>query len=147
MNEAKKMIKMQDIYDREQEFLEKYQDVSFDGFYYSVVFEKDINGLYCFGCELPQFIPLQENKEGKRTDRNPVIPFTPRTLEHCILHMTNGQKVEDGEYLDEFEKKCRDLQKYSCFESEDWDKVIEFGKEIVRRQYQAYMITGELEMN
>jgi hypothetical protein len=39
-----------------------------------------------------------------------------------------------------------DLPKFvSYFESEDWDGVIEFGKDIVRRQYQAHIITNGLE--
>ena len=147
MNKAKKMIGMKDIYDREQEFLEKYQDTVFDDFCYSAVFEMsgDHSFVTCVG-ELPKFVPLIENSEGKFVSGEPVIPFTPKTLEHCILHMTNGQKVEDGEYIDSFEKKCRDIQEYSCFESEDWDKVIEFGKEVVKSQYQVYVLNG-YEMN
>ena len=141
--EAEKMIDMEDIYSREQEFLEKYKNAQFDEFCYSALFEKDKNGFYNRVCELPKFVPLVETSDGHFVSGEPVIPFTPRTLEHCILHMTNGQKVEDGEYLVEFEKKCRKLQKYSCFESDDWDKVIEYCKGIVRRQYQASVLTNE----
>ena len=147
LNDAKKMMSMEDIYDREQEFLEKHNNVIFDEFCYFIVFEKDKNGLYNYAGELPQFIPLIETEDGYAVNGAPVIPFSPRTLEHCILHMTNGQKIEDGEHLGDFEQKCRKLQKYSCFESEDWDKVIEFGKDLVRKQYQAYIITNEAEMN
>jgi len=60
--------------------------------------------------------------------------------------MTNGQKIEDGEFLVEFEKKCRKLQEYSCFESEDWDKVIDLGKEMVKSKYQEYILNYEKEM-
>ena len=144
--EAEKMIDMKDIYSREQEFLEKYKNVQFDEFCYSTLFEKDKNGFYNYVCELPKFVPLVKTSDGHFVSGEPVIPFTPRTLEHCILHMTNGQKVEDGEYLDEFEKKCRKIQKYSCFESEDWDKVIEFGKDIVRNKYIVAMLSHEKEM-
>ena len=142
--EAEKIINMEDIYSREQEFLEKYKNVQFDEFCYSALFEKDKNGFYNYVCELPKFVPLVETSEGHFVSGEPVIPFTPRTLEHCILHMTNGQKVEDGEFLAEFETKCRKLQKYSCFESEDWDKVIDFAKEIVRNQYIAYFMSNEM---
>ncbi len=140
--EAQKMINMQDVYDREQEFLEKNKDVKFDGFCYSAIFEKDETGRFNYAGELPKFVPLIEKEDGYFVDGEPVIPFTPRTLEYCILHMTKGQKIEDGEYLDGFEEKCRKLQKYSCFESEDWDKVIEFGKDVVRRQYQVSLVEG-----
>ena len=74
------------------------------------------------------FIPLKETEDGHFISGKPVIPFSPRTLEHCILHMTGGQKVEDGEFLYGYEKKCRKIQEYSCYESDDWDKVIEFGE-------------------
>ena len=69
------------------------------------------------------------------------MPFTPKTLEHCILNMTNGQKIEDGEDLEEFEKKCKEIQENSYFESEDWEKVIEIGKDIVKNQYLASVIS------
>ena len=142
--EAQKMMNMKDIYDREQEFLEKYQNTKFDGFYSASLWVDD--GDYKQFMEMPQFVPLKEIEDGKFIDGKPVLPFTPKTLEHCILHMTNGQKIEDGEYLDEFEKKCRKIQKYSCFESEDWDKVIEFGKNIVRNKYIVAMLSHEKEM-
>lgn len=144
--EAEKMIDMEDIYSREQEFLEKYKNAQFDEFCYSALFEKDKNGFYNYVCELPKFVPLVETSDGHFVSGEPVIPFTPRTLEHCILHMTNGQKVEDGEYLIEFEKKCRKIQKYSCFESEDWNKVIDFGKDIVRKQCIVAMLNHEQKM-
>ena len=144
--EAEKMINMKDVYEREQEFLEKNKDARFDEFCYSAIFEKDNTGFINYAGELPQFIPLKETEDGYCISGDPVIPFTPRTLEHCILHMTNGQKVEDGEFLAEFEQKCRKLEKYSCFESEDWDKVIEFAKEIVRNQCIVVMLSQEKEM-
>lgn len=144
MIEAQKMLDMEDIYDREQQFLEKYKDDKFDYFCYSALFEKNRDGFINYAGELPQFIPLKETEDGYFISGEPVVPFSPRTLEHCILHMTNGQKIEDGKHLIDFEEKCRKLQKYSCFESEDWDKVIEFGKKIVRNQCILYMITHEM---
>ena len=143
--ESQKMMDMKDIYDREQEFLEKYKDAKFEDFCYSAIFEKDRTGFVNYAGELPKFIPLKETEDGHYASGDPAIPFTPRTLEYCILHMTNGQKIEDGEYLFNFEEKCRKLQKYSCFESEDWDKVIEFGKNFLRKQFISYMITNEME--
>lgn len=145
--EAEKMINMKDIYEREQEFLEKYKNVQFDEFCYSTLFEKDKNGLYNYACKLPKFIPLIETADGHFINGEPVIPFTPRTLEHCILHMTDGQKIEDGEFADEFEQKCRKLQEYSCFESEDWDRVIEQCKKVVRNKFLAYYYRFTKEEN
>lgn len=138
MTEAQKMLEMRDIYAREQAFLEQYKDAKFDEFCYSDLFEKDERGFMSYAGELPKFIPLKETEDGHCISGDPVIPFTPRTLEHCILHMTNGQRIEDGQYPADFEKKCREIQKYSCFESEDWDKVINFGKKIVRNQFLAH---------
>ena len=56
------------------------------------------DGNYVRYGELPQFIILKKIEDGKYMDGEGVIPFTPRTLEFCILHMTNGQKIEDGKY-------------------------------------------------
>ena len=148
---AERMIKTADkiktnlcnLYEKEQAFLEENRNARFDEFCYSTLFEKDERGFSIYVGELPKFIPLEKTEGGHYVSGEPVIPFTPRTLEHCILHMTNGQKIEDAEDLAGFERKCRDLQKYSCFESEDWDRVIAFGKEIVRNQYIASVITNE----
>ena len=49
--------------------------------------------------------------------------------------MTPDVKFANGMHLDEFEKKCRAIQEYSCLESEDWDKVIEIGKQICSEIY------------
>ena len=144
IKKAEKMMQMTDLYDREQEFLEMYKETVFDDFCYSPIFEKNNNGFIGYAGELPKFIPLEETPDGHYVSGEPVIPFTPRTLEHCILHMTNGQKIEDGEYPEDFEKKCRKLEKYSCFESKDWDKVIEFGKEIVTEKYRESEIAETL---
>lgn len=144
MNKAVKMIEMDDIESRELEFLEKYKDTRFDGFHYTPVFEKD-GEFYRFEGELPKFIPLEEvGDDGYYRDGEPVMPFTPKSLEFCILRMTNGQKIEEGESLANFENKCRQIQEYSCFESEDWDRVIEFGKDIVKSQYQVAVLENEI---
>ncbi|MBE5738178.1 MAG: hypothetical protein E7354_00370 [Clostridiales bacterium] len=146
MKKAQKMMGMRDIYDREQEFLKQNKDAVYDEFCYSAVFERNENGFYDYAGEMPKFVPLVETEDGHFVSGEPVMPFTPRTLEHCILRMTEGQKVEDGEFLVEFEKKCRQLQEYSCFESEDWDRVIGFGKNIVRNQYLTSMTADDCQM-
>ena len=94
---------------------------------------------------MPQFIPLVKTADGDFISGEPVIPFTPKTLEFCILHMTNGQKIEDGEYPGNFEEKCRKIQAVSGYESEDWEKVIKIGKNIVRNQFKASVITNSSE--
>ena len=132
-----KVDKLIDIYDREQEFLERYQDTKFDGFH-SSSFWVD-KGDYSTFMLMPQFVPLEEMDNGEFKGGDPVLPFTPRTLEHCILHMTNDQKFIEGKYLDDFKKKCRQIQEFSCFESDDWDRVIKFGEEIVKNQYIAHL--------
>ena len=134
---------LEDLYNKEQLFLEKYKDAIFDGFHYQRLELED--GNYVRYGELPQFIILKKIEDGKYMDGEGVIPFTPRTLEFCILHMTNGQKIEDGKYPEDFEKKCRQLQAFSGYNSEDWDKVIKTGKNIVRNQYKTSIITNEDE--
>lgn len=140
--------KLEDLYQKEQEFLEENKDAEFDEFCYSVIIERDDKGFANYdSLYLPQFISFNETEDGRYVSEKPVIPFTPRTLEHCILHMTDSQKIESGEYLEEFEKKCRKLQKYSCFESDDWDKVIEFGKTHVRAKFQADILENGFGVN
>ena len=134
MKQAEKIMKMSDIYVKEQAFLERYKDISFDGFYFSSAYS-DCGVCIPYG-GLPQFVPLKQTKDGKWIDGEPVLPFTPKTLEFCILHMTNGQKIEDGADPEYFEQKCRTIQKFSCFESDDWDRVIKLGRDVVVKQYQ-----------
>lgn len=131
IEKANKMMAYDDIYQLEQTFLEKYKDANFDVFCW-------VNS-YCNGSynTSPAFIPLDKTEDGGYKSGDPAVPFSPRTLEHCILHMTNGEKIDHGEYVDDFEKMCRKIQEYSCFESNDWDKVIEIGKNIVKTAYQA----------
>lgn len=142
--QAQSMMSMGDIYEREQDFLEKNKDVMFDGFSYAPIFERDKNGYVGYVGELPSFIPLQEMAGGYCVDGEPIIPFSPRTLEHCILHMTNGLKIEEGESIKNFEKKCRQIQEYSCFESDKWNSVINFGKGVVMQQFQVNAVENML---
>lgn len=137
MLEAKRMMDMYNLSEREQEFLEKWQDIQFNYFGYVNKFEKDIrcNRSNYVG-EVPAFI-----KHGY----GEAFPFTPKTLEYCILNMTDGCKIGEGEFLVEFEKKCRDIQKHSCYQSEDWDKVIEFGKKHVRDKHIRYLCGEKVE--
>ena len=136
---------LEDLYKKEQMFIERYKDTKFDEFCYSAMFEKDNKGFTHYTGEMPKFIPLVKTEDGHYISGEPVIPFTPKTLEFCILHMTNGQKIEDGEYPDDFEEKCRKIQAFSGYESEDWDKVIKIGKNIVKNQYKASIVTGNYE--
>ena len=121
-----------DFYELEQTFLEKYKDVKFDDFTW---FTGRMSGE-----TIPAFIPLLKEPINGSFSGESVIPFSPRTLEHCLLHMTNGEKAHHGEYVDEFEKMCRKIQKVSCYESEDWDKVIKIGKDIVKKAYQLSVL-------
>ena len=140
--------KIENLYQKEQEFLEENKDAEYDEFCYSVIIERDDKGFYDYDSfYLPQFISMNETEDGRYVSTESVIPFSPRTLEHCILHMTDSQKIESGECLDEFEKKCRKLQNYSCYESDDWDKVIEFGKAHIKSKFQEYILENGFEMN
>lgn len=137
---AKKMIedadkilrRCGDFYELEQTFLEKYKDVKFDDFTW---FTGRMSGE-----TIPAFIPLLKEPVHGSFNGEPVIPFSPRTLEHCLLHMTNGEKAHHGEYVGDFEKMCRKIQEVSCYESADWDKVINIGQELVKNAYQLSVL-------
>lgn len=129
---AKKMIELGSIYEREQEFLEKYSDAEFDGFEYGFLWEKDkyVSNIN----KIPQFSYSQKDFDGDVLGEY-VVPFSPKTLEYCIVHLSDEQKSSEGADLEEFEKKCRMIQEYSAFETEDWDKVINIAKTIVKQSY------------
>ena len=123
-----------DFYELEQTFLEKYKDVKFDDFTW---FTGRMSGE-----TIPAFIPLLKEPINGKFRGEPVVPFSPRTLEFCILHMTDGEMIDHGEYVNDFEAMCRKIQKDSCYESEDWDKVIELGKTLIRQKYMADMLSN-----
>ena len=93
-----------------------------------------------------KFIPLLKEPINGKFRGEPVVPFSPRTLEFCILHMTDGEMIDHGEYVNDFEAMCRKIQEYSCYESEDWDKVIELGKTLIRQKYMADMLSNGFNM-
>ena len=83
----------------------------------------------------PMFIPYERDEKGMIEYGEGVVPFTPRTLELCIIRMTDNCKAEAGLFLREFEQRCRKIAEESCFSSENWDKVIGYGKEMVKAKY------------
>ena len=145
LRKANKTLEMGDFYERELAFLEENKDASFGWFAYAPVFERNDDGYTEYACELPTFFPLIARENGLIDigANMPALPFTPKTLEYCLLNMTNDLKEEEGENLQDFEKKCREIQEYSCFETEDWDKVIKFGMDMVKRAYQVSVLKNE----
>ena len=125
---AKKKMQYRNIDKKEQAFLKEYRYAEFDDFC-----NMPINGNIID--TIPSFVPLGSSEHKEVNRLKPAVPFSPKTLEFCILHMTNGEKTEHGEYVEEFEQMCRELQEYSCYESENWDQVIEIGKKLVAEQY------------
>ena len=123
MKVAKKLQGMCDIYEREEKFLEKYKDADFDEFTYGTLYTP------------PMFIPYERDEKGMIEYGEGVVPFTPRTLELCIIRMTDNCKAEAGLFLREFEQRCKKIAEESCFSSENWDKVIGYGKEMVKTKY------------
>lgn len=133
MFKALKMLDMADLYQKEEEFIENLQGTEFCSFEYESLWLK--NGKHTGYIRKPQFLPLVES-DYAILYRSPVLPFSPKTLEYCITHMTDDAKVINGENLNDFEKKCREIQKYSCLESDDWDKVIEIGMQMCSEYYE-----------
>ena len=146
IKQAEKMKRLENIYELEQTFLEIYKDSKFDDFCFTFI-KADRNPNYPYSIYFPAFIPLLKEPINGSFRGEPAVPFSPRTLEHCILHMTKGEMVDHGEYISDFEAMCRKIQEASCYESEDWDKVIEFGKDIVRKQYIADMAANGFYMD
>ena len=142
IKKAERMKKLDNIYELEQAFLEIYKDAKFDDFCHTFI--KDENNLE-FSNYFPAFISLLKEPINGNFRGEPAVPFSPKTLEHCILHMTNSEKAHHGEYVNDFERMCRKLQEASCYESEDWDKVIEIGKAVVKQAYQVSVLQNGKE--
>ena len=130
------MMTYGNLFDLEQNFLEKYKDAKFDDFGYG--YATVANG------HVPVFMTLN-SKNGIYSVGEIVFPFSPKTLEFCILHMTKGQKAEEGSDVEFFEEKCRRIQEVSFFDGDDWDVVIRHGKDIVSAQYEELMRESLLE--
>ena len=133
---AKKMSRYDRMFDLEQEFLKAHQDAAFDDFTYISSYAARKLNLTPDWMSIPAFIKLEKSAEGNYVENTPVVPFSPKTLEFCISRLTEGCKVENGEYADDFVKMCRIIQEISAYESEDWDKVISKGKDIVEAKFQ-----------
>lgn len=138
LEDAKKMMTYRNIYQLEQSFLEKYKNVRFREFCY-------IPAGKCIIDTIPAFIPLNDSENGENKFLDPAVPFSPKTLEFCIVRMTKEKKTELGEYTEDFEDMCRELQENSCYESENWDRVIEIGKDIVEKHYKESINKSGLE--
>ena len=144
IKKAEKMKGLENIYELEQVFLKAYKDAKFDNFCHTFI-EDDRNPNYSYNLYFPAFIPLLNDPINGSFRGVPAVPFSPRTLEYCILHMTNGEKAHHGEYVANFEKMCKKIQEASCYESEDWEKVIEIGKKIVKEAYQVSLLGNKKE--
>lgn len=115
-SKAEKMIALENLLLDELAFLEEYQNVEFDLFMPRIV-----------GAP-PQFT-IWSNEQNRAIDF--VTPFSPKTLEFCLLRLSEESKADEGIDLETFVQKCRDIQTSSCYESEDWDKVIGYGKKMM----------------
>lgn len=133
------MIQLIDVYEREQDLFVRYKGIEFDFFDYSA-FRLDIDRIALKYEKSPRFV------SAKQVDHRSAILFTQKTLEFCVLHLLQDQKFSEGADLEYFEEKCRQIQKDSCFESTDGDKVIDFGKIILKKQYQANMLKNGLSV-
>ena len=127
MKVAKKKVGLTDVYGKEQEFLEQYNDIQFDDFRY-----QKIDTPY-------MFIPLIKNLNGAYVEGPGVMPSTPKAMELCIRNLTNGCKYELGCHDEAWlEQKLREIMKYSCFDSANWENVIEFGKKHIQEKHREY---------
>ena len=123
MKTAERIINYEHFYELEQAFLEKYKDATFMDF-----------GHY-FSDKPSYFVKAEYLDGGRRVRGESVVPFSPKTLEFCILKMSDDLKIYEGYCISDFVRKCKKLQEYSAFESDAWDKVIEFGKELVTEKH------------
>ena len=98
-----------DLYKREVEFLEKYQEVKFDTF-----------GAYG---DVALFACCEVDADGRVQDFHTVKPFSPRILEFCVARLTNEAKNKELENEEAFRTKCLEVALNSPFMSKDWERL------------------------
>ena len=105
------VLDFEKFFKKEEEFLEKYKDVSFDTFgtYKGV-------GIFA-GC--------QEDSEGCLQYYNMAKPFSPRTLEFCVGHLTDEAKDNELANEEDFRFKCVEVAVNSPYLSKDWERLPE----------------------
>ena len=105
---------------REEQFLLKYKDIEFDSF----GLYNDI-GLFA-GCEVDSFGGVKNFTIAK--------PFSPRTLEFCVNHLSKEAKNKEYEDEDKFKLKCTDVAIKSSYLSRDWERLTNILFEVLKGQ-------------
>ena len=109
--ELDNLSKLDDLFEREAEFLDKYKNTRFASF-----------GEYFDENYLPTFVVDQG--EEIDLDAEMVTPFTPKTLEFCVSKLTAEAKLQEASVMNVFVEKCNELQTASIYKTGNWDKTI-----------------------
>ena len=109
--ELKNLSKLDDLFDREVEFLDKYKDCRFASF-----------GEYFDENYLPTFVIDQGDEVD--LDIEMVTPFTPKTLEFCVSKLTQKAKEDEASFIGDFVEKCEEIQTASIYKTGKWNKTI-----------------------
>lgn len=99
---ARKVLEIENYYYREQRFIRDYRKLKFKDFSYED--------------EIPDFVTTEEDF---------VLPFSPKTLEMCTLHLMGYAKEKEAKNIEYFKEKCRKVAEASPYKTEKWEKSIE----------------------
>ena len=118
------------LFEEEKKFLERHKDDTFEFFGY----------LYSER-ETPFFVaPEKEQAENVRTAEM-VTPFSPKTLEFCVLRLNEEEKyinAEDEESLESFVQRCNKIASQSIYKTDKWEKTINLLVEILKKHAEEY---------
>jgi len=137
-NTAESMMKIDNLFADELEFLEEHKDDVYDFFGY--MFDEDK--------EIPFFVTTSEQDDSDYCFEEMVTAFSPKTLEFCVSRLVDEEKyniVEDEESLEEFIKKCKNVASNSIYETDKWEKTINILVEILKKQAEEYKTKNEVE--
>ncbi len=129
--EAKQMLNIDMLFEEEKKFLERHKDDTFEFFGYLFNSER----------ETPFFVaPEKEQAENVRTAEM-VTPFSPKTLEFCVLRLNEEEKfinAEDEESLKSFVQRCNKIASQSIYKTDKWEKTINLLVEILKKHAEEY---------
>jgi len=129
--EALSLMNIEMLFEEEKKFLDRHKDDVYNFFGYMFDSEK----------EIPFFVaPVKEQSENVQTAEM-VTPFSPKTLEFCVLKLTDEEKfsnAEDEESIESFIQRCNQIKKYSIYKTEKWDDTIEILVRILKQEAERY---------
>lgn len=113
-------IDFDEFYKKEDEFINEHKYTIFES----------------FGCIEDEYAFAEHKIDlGSETHfMNCVKPFSPRTLEYCVLRLSSEEKDKIRQDIDLFQSKCMGVALSSSFVTEDWERTINLLVDVVGKE-------------